>query len=262
LREAKKAAEAANQSKTAFLAMMSHELRTPLNAIIGFSQMMRTETFGPLQGRYAEYAGDIEQSGQHLLAIINDILDIAKAESVGLPLMEENVAIDAIAGAAVQMMKLRAEKAHLALELRIAPDLPALRADARRLKQMLINLLAYAIKFTPPGGTITVTAEFNERRGITIGVSDTGIGIAQEHLASVLEPFYQVDNSLARRHEGTGLGLSIVAAMMARHNGSLRIDSELGKGTVAKLEFPPSLVVSPRDAEKDAQLIKLHGAAF
>ena len=237
LRLARDAAEAASRAKSEFLAMMSHELRTPLNAIIGFSEVMHAEQFGRLGDRYRGYAKDINESGQHLLEIINDILDIAKTESGRIELDDVEIDIAVAVEGALALVRSRAEKAELRLEARLPVGLPQLRADPRKLKQMLLNLLSNAIKFTPPGGTVTVGAKA-DRTGLTISIRDTGIGIAETHIDHVTRPFYQVDNSLARRHEGTGLGLSIVEAMMKRHGGALRLESALGDGTTAFLDFP------------------------
>jgi signal transduction histidine kinase len=243
LRSASQAAEAASRAKTEFLATMSHELRTPLNAIIGFAEVMRAGTFGELGERYRGYVTDIEESGCHLLEIINDILDIVKTEAGRLELVEEPVDVTQLLAAVERLLASRAAKASLTMSVALDPDLPLLRADGRKMKQMLLNLVANAIKFTPAGGSVAIDAQRSPAGGVAITVADTGIGIAEEHLGKVLEPFYQVDSSLARQHEGTGLGLTVVAAMASGHGAQLRLDSRLGAGTVATLDFPAFRVV-------------------
>jgi signal transduction histidine kinase len=229
----------ANRTKSEFLATMSHELRTPLNAIIGFAQIMSMEAFGPLgNGRYRDYAADIGDSGTHLLEIINDILDIAKMEAGKLEIADEVVDVGATVAAACRLIRARAEKARLTLAVAVPAELPPLRADARQLKQMLINLLTNAVKFTPDGGRVEVRAAVEPQGGLGIAVADTGIGIAPAHLSRVVEPFFQVDSSLSRRHEGTGLGLTLVAAMIREHGGAFHLESDLGKGTTATISFP------------------------
>lgn len=246
LRDVKEAAEAANRAKTDFLATMSHELRTPLNAVIGFSEIMGSELHGPLgHESYRSYAKDICDSGKHLLEIINDILDITKAELGTIELAEEVVDCRDLLIATCRLLRPRIDKAGLTLTLSIPDDLPKLRADSRKLKQIVLNLLTNAVKFTPAGGQLDVSAAADRRSGLTITVRDTGIGIAKADLPRVVQPFVQVDSSLSRRHEGTGLGLPLVVIMMRQHGGALHIDSELGKGTTASATFPPERLASP-----------------
>jgi signal transduction histidine kinase len=240
LRHARDDAENANRAKSQFLATMSHELRTPLNAIIGFSDIMQSEVWGPVGNeRYRSYANDIYTSGTHLLQIINDILDLTRAEVGKLELAEETIGVGEIIHTVVRLSRAIIEKAGLTVTIEVAPDLPPLRGDERKIRQMLFNLVGNAVKFTPAGGHIAVSAWLNSRGAIEIAVADTGIGIAREDLSRVLEPFTQIDSLLSRHHDGTGLGLPAVKAMIERHAGSLDFSSALGAGTTATLIFPP-----------------------
>jgi signal transduction histidine kinase/CheY-like chemotaxis protein len=253
MRAAKDAAEAASLSKTGFLASMSHELRTPLNAVIGFSEMMIGEAFGPLgHDRYRGYVKDIHDSGWHLLAIINDILDVAKAESGKFELDEDVFDCREIISEAAIMLRPRIREAGLTLETELPDQMPQLRADRRRTKQILLNLIDNAVKFTPPGGRVSIAASCEPTRGLTVAVHDTGIGIAKENLKKVLQPFVQVTGSARRAREGTGLGLPLVRVMMERHGGTLELDSEVGKRTTARIIFPPHRLVAgePQDPSR------------
>ena len=239
---AKEAAQAANRAKTEFIATTSHELRTPLNAIIGFSQLIKTQTLGPINDRYLGYIRDIEESGTHLLEIINDILDIAKADSGRIELTEEEIDVRQLIAASLRLVHGRAVKAGLSISVRVPNDGPPLRADRRRVKQTLLNLLGNAIKFTPTGGSIVVTAGVDHDGTFAIAIADSGIGIPPEKLDKVKQPFFQIDNSLARKNEGLGLGLSLASTFMERHGGKLELASELGNGTRATMRFPASRV--------------------
>jgi signal transduction histidine kinase len=242
LRRAKEAAEEASRTKSEFLATVSHELRTPLNAIIGFSELMIRGILGPLGNpQYRAYLDDIHQSGCHLLDIINDILDFSKAEAGKLELNESEVDVHQVVTALLRLKGPRARDASLELIDALPPDLPPLWCDARKLKQMLLNLLTNAVKFTPSGGKIEVQAHCG-KAGMTISVRDSGIGISDTDLARVLEPFVQGDNKLSRTHEGTGLGLTLVNAMIKIHGGSFRLESRIGHGTTASLNFPPERI--------------------
>ena len=244
LRQAKEEAEAANQAKSGFLATMSHELRTPLNAIIGFSEMMLREVLGSLGNeQYRAYVGDIHASGAHLLQIINDILDLSKAESGKIELSEDVFDLRDIMRSVSQLTVARIEKANLSQELDLAENLPPIHGDERKTKQVLLNLITNSIKFTPAGGRITVTGRFDPEEGLAVTVSDTGIGIPEADLERVLKPFEQVDSSLSRQHQGTGLGLPLVKAIMEMHGGSLRLKSTLGAGTAVTVVFPPDRAV-------------------
>jgi signal transduction histidine kinase len=236
---ARSLAEAASQAKSEFLATMSHELRTPLNAVIGFSQIMMTETLGPIgSAQYRDYAKDIHDSGVHLLEIINDILDLSKAEAGKLELDEDWVDVRDAVAAACRLIGPRAERAQLSVVERIPANLPPLWADERKLKQILLNLVSNSVKFTPAGGRVEVSAAIEPVEGLSIIVQDTGIGIPAADLDRVLEPFVQVENSLTRSYQGSGLGLPLAAKMMELHCGKLTIASQLGRGTLVRLAFP------------------------
>jgi signal transduction histidine kinase len=238
--------EAANRTKSQFLATMSHELRTPLNAIIGFSSLilMEEETANE---QHLEYVKDINESGLHLLAIINDILDLSKIEAGKMDLVEEIVDLRQTVRSVVQLIAPRAGQAELTIAEIGDASLPLLSADAQKLKQILLNLVSNAVKFTPPGGKVTVATAVTDDGGLAMSVADTGIGIAAENLSKVLDPFVQIDGSLSRSHPGTGLGLSLVKAMAELHGAKLLIESEPGRGTTATVVFPPERVVAADD---------------
>ena len=235
---AKEAAEAANRAKSEFLANMSHELRTPLNAIIGFSGMMSDRMFGPLNERYAEYANIIGDSGRHLVAIITDILDLAKADADRLLLTEEQVEIAEVVELGSKIIEDMARRAQIEFVSEIKKPLPAMIGDPAKLTQILVNLLSNAVKFTAPGGTVRLTIEQPFHQGITFRVEDTGIGMSPDQIPIALAPFGQVGNSLTRQHDGVGLGLPLTKRLVELHGGTIEIDSEPGKGTIASVHLP------------------------
>ena len=230
-------AEEANQAKSKFLANMSHELRTPLNAIIGFSEIMGSGMFGPLGAeKYREYCSDIHGSGQYLLDVINDILDMSKIEAGRIRLDFEDLDLDSLLNESMRVVSSRAQEKRLEVSSRISSDL-RLRADRRAVKQVALNLLSNAVKFTPAGGRITVRGRASSEC-IVLGIADSGIGIAKDALAKLGRPFEQVESQLTKSHQGSGLGLAIAKSLVELHGGRMRIRSRLGKGTLVVVRLP------------------------
>jgi len=238
-------AQQASKSKSDFLANMSHELRTPLNAIIGFSDIISKEMLGPIgNAKYLEYCHDINNSGSHLLAIINEILDLAKAESGKLQLREEDTDILACIEEAFRTCRPAADKIGVALQLGTRQDGAIAFADRRFVLQIILNLVSNAVKFTPKGGHVEISVTADAKSGIFVAVRDTGIGIPADKLDRVMRPFEQVETSYARSHGGTGLGLPYSAKLAEMHAGSIRLESVLHQGTTATLWLPPARLVS------------------
>ncbi|MGC2135187.1 MAG: ATP-binding protein, partial [Xanthobacteraceae bacterium] len=235
--EEKTRAEEANAAKSKFLANMSHELRTPLNAIIGFSEIMESGMFGPLGAeKYTEYSRDIRESGEYLLDVINDVLDMSKIEAGGIRLTPEVVALEPVLADCLRVVSTRAGEKRLKLDAKVDSDIE-LNADRRSLKQIALNLLSNAVKFTPDGGAVTVRGR---RRGgkVTIVIADNGIGIPKDALRKLGRPFEQVESQLTKRHQGSGLGLAIAKSLVELHGGIMRIRSKLGQGTMVVVRLP------------------------
>ncbi len=244
---------AANAAKSMFLANMSHELRTPLNAILGFSEIMRDAMLGPLDSRYRGYANDIHLSGAYLLRLINDILDTSKIDAGQMHLEQNRIDLAELIGECERLVLERARAAGVALVCAIGRSFPPLAGDRLRLKQALLNLLVNAVKFTPAGGSVRVSASAARPHGIDIAIADTGIGMEPASIARALEPFQQLDNRLARRYEGTGLGLPLAKSLIELHGGKLTIESAAGKGTTARIWLPPERLLDETSIARNAR---------
>ena len=248
LLDAKEAAERANHLKSAFLAAMSHELRTPLNAIIGFSDLIDMEPYGPVgDPRYREYVRDVGASGRHLLGIVNDILDLARIEAGREALTEETIDLEELLDNVMRTMQVRADRGGVDLRLRIMRALPPLYCDARRVRQILFNLVSNAVKFTPSGGLVTVAARVVG--DLEMEVRDTGVGIPAHEIPALFEPFNRVINHLMRGAEGAGLGLALTQRFVQMHGGSISVSSAPGTGTVVTVRLPAARLVEPVEAE-------------
>jgi len=244
LRSAKEQAEAASRSKTEFLANMSHELRTPLNAIIGFAEMIEKGLLGPIENpKYPEYARNINDSGQHLLSIINDILEVSKIEAGQVEVTDQTFEVGQVIEDVIRIVRPRADEKNLDVKIESDKPMPALRADERKVKQVLLNLLSNAIKFTPSGGTVLIEGSVLSNRSIQLRVTDTGVGIAEEDVPRALERFGQVEHVMTRLHSGTGLGLPLAAGLVELHGGTLALESSEGSGTTVTVVFPPERTI-------------------
>jgi signal transduction histidine kinase len=232
-----------------FLAGMSHELRTPLNAILGFSEILKGELYGPLgHKKYREYAEDVYRSGAHLLELINDVLDLSKIDSGKMELRETRFDVAALLDEALALLRGKASD-HVAFQVVLPDRMPDLVADRRLVKQILLNLVSNAVKFTPAGGRITIAAEHLPDGGLAIHVADTGIGMSAAELEKVFSHYGQVDSHVARTQQGTGLGLPISKALAELHGGALLAHSIKGEGTRMTLQLPESRVAHPVAAQ-------------
>jgi signal transduction histidine kinase len=253
LQAAKEQAELASRAKTAFLANMSHELRTPLNAIIGFAEIIREQLLGPVgTAKYLDYVGDIHLSGNHLLEVINDILDLSKIESGRFELLEKPVDLERVLGSTLRLLGDKAAKGNLTVRSRLPDPHPLLYADERALKQILLNLLSNSVKFTPSGGLVEIAVELAQDGDLLLIVADTGVGFDLVDLPRALAPFGQVDTSLTRRYQGTGLGLPLVNSLTQLHGGRLEIDSKPDQGTRVVIRLPASRVIAAGLTERSA----------
>ena len=241
--DAKERAEIANRVKTEFLANMSHELRTPLNAIIGFSDVMLSGLFGEMEQRYLEYIENIRDSGSHLLAVINDILDVSRIEAGRMELRPERIQVSELVDAAMRLMRDRAHEANLSLTRRMSKDLPDLMVDSQRIKQVLLNILSNAVKFTPAGGKVVIKVSVNSNGELVIATEDSGIGMSEDDIQTALTPFGQVDSKLARKFDGTGLGLPLTKSFIELHGGQMHIESAPNEGTTVSVHIPPDRLV-------------------
>ena len=242
--ESRRRAEAANVAKSRFLATMSHELRTPLNAILGFSEVMKDEVMGPMgNATYKSYSGDIHNSGQHLLNLINEILDLSRIEAGRHELQEEPLLLSEIADDCCTMMQVRAKTKDIAIYQDFAPDLAEVWADRRALRQVILNILSNAVKFTPLKGSVWITAQRAEDGGQVLTIKDTGPGIPEEEIPTVLEAFGQGSGAIKSAEPGTGLGLSIVQALIRMHDGRFALRSKLREGTEVEFTLPRSRIM-------------------
>jgi signal transduction histidine kinase len=240
---ARRAAEASNRAKSEFLANMSHELRTPLNAIMGFAQILRDRWTAPEFGKISEYSGDILMSAQHLYKLISEILDYSKIDSGTVQLVENPIEVPALIRHCVNMIAERAQRSGLTLKVSVADKLPALQGDERRLTQVLLNLATNAVKFTPSGGTVTISADMGAGEELVLSVADTGIGISDKDIERVFEPFVQVNRSSHPQQEGAGLGLSICKNLIELHQGRIEVSSRQGHGTTVRVVLPDSRLI-------------------
>lgn len=251
MRRAVAEAEIANRAKMEFLAVMSHELRTPLNAIIGFSDVIRNRVLGDAMDTYMRYAEHINESGTHLLALINDLLDVSRIEAGRLELEETGFSMTELMGECARMLRVRADDKDVDMTVDAEGAATGLHADRRAVKQIIVNLVSNAIKFTPAGGKVRMHCAVDDRRRIQLVISDTGIGIPADRHDVVFRPFEQLENAHSRRHDGTGLGLYITRNLAEAHKGAIHLESEVGEGTVVTVTFPAERTIDlPAEAPR------------
>jgi signal transduction histidine kinase len=243
LQGARRAAESADANKSEFLARISHEIRTPMNAIIGFADVMRNETFGPVgNDRYKGYVNDIHASGLHVVSLVNDLLDLSKVAAGKLDLTFGSVDINQAVSESVSMIQPQANAGKIIVRMQLAPKMPPVVADERSLRQIMLNLLSNAARFTEPGGQVVVTTALTEKGEAAIRVRDTGIGMSADEMARAIEPFRQVPGPKAQG--GTGLGLPLTKALAEANRAAFTLSSEPGKGTLAEIVFPATRVLA------------------
>ncbi|HEX2147280.1 MAG TPA: HAMP domain-containing sensor histidine kinase, partial [Pseudorhizobium sp.] len=261
--EARRRAEEANLAKSRFLASMSHELRTPLNAILGFSEVMNSEVLGPMANpTYREYAGDIHRSGQHLLDLINEILDLSRIEAGRYELNEDALSLLEIAEDCIGMVQLRASGKSITFQQQFEPTLPQIWADEKAIRQVVLNLLSNAVKFTPQGGEVTVKVGWTASGGQYVAIKDNGPGIPEEEIPIVLSAFGQGSIAIKSAEQGTGLGLPIVQAILAKHDGQFVLRSKLREGTEAIAILPATRVLQSLPAVEDAAPVERRRRTF
>ena len=250
-------AMAASRAKTEFLANMSHELHTPLSSIIGFAEMMDQEVLGPMPPVYRDYAKNILDSGRQLLAVVGDVLDMSQIETGKYKLVETEIDLAATLTGIFRMVQGRAAQAGLYLQARLPKDLPRLKADEKAFKQIVINLISNAIKYTNAGGRIFVLPALTPEGDLSIRVVDTGIGIKEGDIARILLPFERIGEALTRKQQGAGLGLSLVHALVNLHGGTLQIQSKVGVGTVVAVKLPAWRLIHPDAPSTGAEPIEI-----
>lgn len=246
LAAARLAAEGSNQAKAHFLANMSHELRTPLNAILGFSEIIKNASFGPISSNYRDYAQDIHNSGAHLLSLINDVLDLSKLEAGQFEIVEQMVDLALLAESSLRFVEPQAQRENIKLRFSIEPSVSLIRADERRMRQILINILSNAVKFSPQSGQVNLTAN-PTGDGLVIQIRDNGIGIPPDKIKLAMEPFSQVETGRTRNYQGTGLGLPLAKRLTELHGGTLSLDSEVNVGTLVSITLPQDRILDRTD---------------